>query len=235
MLGATLSLMPAKPARVARGARLPRHLSRAAAAANAARALTPGRLRGDGRHADRAHPRAAHDHEHAVSTAARRASAWLMVEHGADDDRARRAPRPSAPSAKLARAGLGAHPRRSRAAASSSPTCASRRSASTRSRSASPTTTRAGKTPRCRRRGSSTTCASCTRCTASSASHGSLYGHFGAGLRAHAHRLRARSRRENIARYRDFTAAAAQLVVAHGGSLSRRARRRPVAARISTR
>nr|HEX4319220.1 FAD-binding and (Fe-S)-binding domain-containing protein [Kofleriaceae bacterium] len=49
--------------------------------------------------------------------------------------------------------------------------------------------------------------------------HGSLYGHFAQGC-VHTRIDFGLDRRDSLQRYRDFTAAAAQLVVAHGGSLS---------------
>jgi FAD/FMN-containing dehydrogenase/Fe-S oxidoreductase len=49
--------------------------------------------------------------------------------------------------------------------------------------------------------------------------HGSLYGHFAQGC-VHTRIDFGLDQRANIPRYRDFTAAAAKLVVAHGGSMS---------------
>ena len=49
---------------------------------------------------------------------------------------------------------------------------------------------RAGRTPRCRPSSWATTCASFARCSTRYGYDGALYGHFGAGLRAHPHQLR---------------------------------------------
>ena len=84
---------------------------------------------------------------------------------------------------------------------------------------ASATTGPAGRTPRCRRSASATTCATSGSCSTEHDYRAALYGHFGQGC-VHCRIDFDLRTAEGLRNWRSFLDEAADLVVAYGGSLS---------------